>query len=404
MANIFHFLKSISNELLIIFLLVFVINNYLGNMDETIKADGTGYYDYLPSVFIHHDIIRYNDDQNISHNKYERINSLDVYVNYKNSKVNKYPCGTAILESPFFLITYFSQPKSVSINNGYQVPYQHAVFYAAVFYLFLTLVFLKKILWLYKCSNTTIVFSQLLLVFATSVTNYVNFDASYSHIYSLFAITAFFYFVKLYFESKKFSAFYLACGFLGLIIILRPVNGMIVFFIPFLAGSYVRFKDGIILLLHNLQKTIVGIIIVLAIVFIQCLFWYLQTGSFIIYSYGNESFNFLKPEVFNVLFSYRKGLFIYTPVLLLMMSALIWFGIKQRFYELFTWLVFFILITYVISSWWCWFYGGSYGLRAYVDFFSMFFILFAIMFDKLSAWLKISFFIPATLLVYVNMV
>jgi len=29
---------------------LFIINNYIGNADKTINADGIGYYDYLPSI------------------------------------------------------------------------------------------------------------------------------------------------------------------------------------------------------------------------------------------------------------------------------------------------------------------------------------------------------------------
>lgn len=404
MVQVFHFIKSFFAELFIIFLLILCINNYIGNVDQTIKADGIGYYDYLPSVFIHHDLDRRSFDQKLSPEEFERIKSLGVYVNYKGSMVNKYTCGTALLDSPFFLATYFFQNKSESPNNGYQASYQHAILYAALFYLFLALFFFKKILQLYKCSYSTILLSQLLIVFATSVTNYANFDASYSHINSLFAISAFIYFTKLYFENRKFSTYYLACAMLGLIIILRPVNGMIIFFIPFLAGSFRKLKEEFIFLLSHFLKTFAGILLIAVILSIQCLLWYFQTGSMLIYTYGNEGFNFLNPEVSNVLFSYRKGLFVYTPVLLLTMAALIWLGIKRKFYELFTWLGFFVLITYVISSWWCWFYGGSYGLRAYVDFYTIFFILFALMFDKLAAWLKILFIIPAIIFAYINVI
>jgi len=50
MKTISLILGSIINELLVIFLFIFLINNYLGNTDETIKADAAGYYDYLPSL------------------------------------------------------------------------------------------------------------------------------------------------------------------------------------------------------------------------------------------------------------------------------------------------------------------------------------------------------------------
>ena len=37
-----------------------------------------------------------------------------------------------------------------------------------------------------------------------------------------------------------------------------------------------------------------------------------------------------------------------------------------------SWLVFFLLLTYVLSSWWNWWYGGSFGARVYVEYLALF--------------------------------
>jgi hypothetical protein len=404
MPILFNFIKSILVEVLITLLLIFIINNYIGNVDRTINADGVGYYDYLPSVFIHHDLVRYNTDQLQSPEKFKRINSLNTYLDYKNSKINRYLSGTAILQSPFFIITLLKQGKSLDITAGYEAPYQRAIFYAAVFYLFLTIVFLKKILLLYDCSALTIIIIQLLLVLGTSVTDYVNFDASYSHIYSLFVITVFIFLVKRYFKKRSYQFFLLICVSLGLILLIRPVNGIVIFFIPFLAGSFQKLKEEFLFLFKNPLRLATGIILTGSILSIQFLLWYLQTGNWVVNTYGDVGFDFFKPEWVNVLFSYRKGLFVYTPILIFSFISLVWFAIKGRYYELVSWLIFFILATYMISSWKCWFYGGSFGQRVYIDFYSMFFIVFALMFDKIAGYLKIAIIIPAAFFVYLNIV
>ena len=114
--------------------------------------------------------------------------------------------------------------------------------------------------------------------------------------------------------------------------------------------------------------------------------------------------NFLKPEIYKVLFSYRKGLFVYTPILLLSLTSLFWLLFKRKYYELITSALFLVIITYVISSWSTWDYGGCFGLRAFVDYYSFYFILFAIMFDKMVLWAKSLFLVPAIFLVYLNLV
>ena len=384
MKTLKYILKYFIAEVLIIFIFLFLINNYIGNVDKTINADGIGYYDYLPSIFIHHDILRKDNSTKENSLLYNRINTTGVYVDYNNFKVNKYPCGTALLQLPFFAYTYFTSNLSGDNNDGYQRPFQKNIFYAAIFYLFLSILFLKKILTLYNIKKHIIIFCQLTLVLATSVTHYSNYDAGFSHIYSLFAITAFIYFIKSYLHQKKIIHFFLACLFLGLIFILRQPNILIILFIPFLAGSIKELKLGFTTLFTNKKNLVIGILLFFVISSIQSILWYIQTGNFFVYSYQGESFNFLDPHFYSILFSYKKGLFIYTPILLFTILSIIWFAYKKYFYLLFTWVSFFLTVTYVLSSWWSWFYGCSYGLRAYIDYYTVFFIPFAFVLNSIN--------------------
>lgn len=41
-------------------------------------------------------------------------------------------------------------------------------------------------------------------------------------------------------------------------------------------------------------------------------------------------------------------------------------------------------LTYILSSWWSWFYGCGFGLRAYIEYFPIFFIPFALMLNGLK--------------------
>lgn len=47
--------KYLLIEIVIIFSFILPINNYLGNVDKSINSNGVGYFDYLPSIFIHND-------------------------------------------------------------------------------------------------------------------------------------------------------------------------------------------------------------------------------------------------------------------------------------------------------------------------------------------------------------
>jgi hypothetical protein len=74
----------------------------------------------------------------------------------------------------------------------------------------------------------------------------------------------------------------------------------------------------------------------------------------------------LNPHIINGLIGFRKGWLVYTPVMLLSLTGLIVLkryvaGIRLAI------LIFLPLFIYVIFSWWCWWYGGSFGSRPMID-------------------------------------
>ena len=372
---------TIIPEFFVVLILFLTVNFYLNPLDTTIKGDGQGYYDYLPSIFIYNDFPSkgINDSIDIS----MRINNLPMYIDYESYKINKYPCGTALLVSPFFIGAHVMAPKLDMPQDGYSSPYQKAIYYAALFYLMLGLYFLKKLLKHYKIDDWIILFVQFLAVFATALTHYTYCDSSYSHVYSFFAITAFLYFSKNYFVTKSNKSFLLAAFTLGLIIILRQMNGIIIFFLPFLSGSVLTLKETIIQTVRKGWLLALGLMIFFGLFSIQSVLWYIETKQFFIYSYQGEGFNFLKPVFQKVLFSYRKGLFVYTPLLIISFTGIYAFIINKKYFMLISWSLFFILVSYIISSWECWYYGASFGHRAFVDYYTIFFIILAISLNEL---------------------
>jgi hypothetical protein len=403
MKIIIRVLKPIINELFIIFLFILLINILFRNGENIIKSDGIGYYDYLPSLFIHHDLVRKDIPVSKDSVLYSRISSLR-YKAYGEYKIDKYACGTAVLQLPFFIFPFLTTDLEGNNNDGYQPPFQKAVLYSAIFYLFLGIFFLKKLLELYNIKKSVTIFSQVLLVFATAVANYANFDAGFSHVYSLFAITAFLYFVKSFFRDRNLNHFIFACLFFGLIIILRQINILIILFIPFISGSLTSLKKGVTHLLQNPGILLGGIILISAVFFIQSLAWYLQVGKFFVYSYQGEGFDFLHPHFIDILFSYTKGLFIYTPILFITLSGLIWFVFKRQYFLVLTWLSFFIVLTYVLSSWNPWDYAASYGSRPYIDYYTVFFIPFAVMLDEIPKRMKTAIIFISVLTIPVNII
>jgi hypothetical protein len=404
MKEIQRILGNIFYETLIVFLYVVLVISYIGNVNEKFIGDGKGYYDYLPSIFIHHDLVR--KDLPLSENPdfYHRIGKTGMYVPIDDHLVDMYACGTAVMELPFFLVTYQISELKGEDADGYGLPFQRTIFYAALFYLLLSLIFLKKVLKTYQVRPRIIIGCQLLMVLATPVTIYANKEAGFSHVYSMFAVTAFIYYIRSFFIFEKGRDFLLAALLLGLVFILRQVNLMIILFVPFLAGSYGNLVKGIRHLIRSYRILMMAVLVFLAVFSIQASMWYLQTGDFLLYSYQGYGFNFLDPQFFKILFGYRKGLFVYTPVLFIAFLSVAWLGFKKRYFLLFTWIGFFVFMTYILSSWFSWYYGASYGLRAYIDYFTVFFIPLAVLLNESNPLLRRSVMVLTLLTIPLNII
>ena len=97
----------------------------------------------------------------------------------------------------------------------------------------------------------------------------------------------------------------------------------------------------------------------------QLFYWKAAVGSYFVDAYFNpgEGFDWSAPHTLQVLFSFRKGWFIYTPLMLIATIAILL--LRKRWPEAFpAVLVFFLVNLYVVSSWSCWWYADSFSSRA----------------------------------------
>jgi ABC-type branched-subunit amino acid transport system permease subunit len=153
--------------------------------------------------------------------------------------------------------------------------------------------------------------------------------------------------------------------------LVRPVNGIALLALPFLADTWPRFRVAMI---HSLEHPLAlgsGAVACALIVGSQLLLYHQGTGHWWIDSYAGEGFNWGEPHILDILFSYRKGLFLYTPMFLLALAGLYAMH-RQHSFSAWAWLGFFGVLTYVLSSWWSWWYGGSFSSRPYVEYLPLF--------------------------------
>ncbi|MGB8359384.1 MAG: hypothetical protein WCD55_12295, partial [Bacteroidales bacterium] len=155
---------------------------------------------------------------------------------------------------------------------------------------------------------------------------------------------------------------------LGLISLIRPTNTIIIiFFLFYGVMSEKGLKNRIKELAADYRFILLMMLMAVLVWVPQLIYWKVVTGHWLYYSYGSgERFFFGDPAIIKGLFSWRKGLFIYTPLLFFSLTGLIilW---KKRSPSALPITLFIPLNIYIIFSWWCWWYGGGFGQRAFID-------------------------------------
>lgn len=360
---------------------------------RVINGDGKGYYAYLPAIFIYHDLTFSFFDKDPEKFGYQYSNTFLLNHNEKN--LNKYTCGEAILLVPFFLMAMLYSWLAGMPVDGYNNAFHIFCALGNLFYFVAGLFVTKKVLRRYELSNLSIALSLLAITLGTNMLNYVVFESSMSHVFSFFTIALHIYTAIRYFESPSFKVLLLGGITLGLIILIRPINGMIVFAYPFLAGD----RNFFLIVKQHFSHFLVAGIAACAVVGVQLALWKLGIGDFLVYGYKNEGFYFRQPPpLFDYLFSFKRGAFIYSPVLLLSLAGL--WKMRRRPAEM-LWLIFFLLlVVFVHASWWSWYYGDGLGERPLIDFYVFFALLLAFAFEDISqTFMKWALAISLTLLI-----
>lgn len=386
------------SDLLLIFLtgiiLLWVNLNINGKKDYSkglIESDARGYYAYLPATFIYYDLnLGFFDT--IEKSTYYNPNLYYEFRAIHNGKtINKYYVGTAVCMSPFFIAGHLITKMTDLPQDGYSMYYVKSVSIAAIFYLIFSLLLLNKMLKRLNISLLNRNLAFMAIVFGTNLFYYSIVETCLSHVYSFAFISLFCFATHRFFHHPNRRDLLLIGAALGLIVLIRPVNILVLLAIPFLAGRMKTFKQGFHWLGKNITPLILSVLIFSSIVFIQLIIYKLQTGNWIVYSYKGEGFDFSHPQIIPILFSYRKGLFLYTPVYLLCLSGLYFLYRINRF-RFWSWIFFFAIILFVISSWHNWYYGGSFSGRVFIEFLPFFVILLAISLDQMQLpWLRKGF-------------
>jgi hypothetical protein len=382
---------------------VIIVQRIIMPFANSLSWDVFGYYLYLPATFIHHDpglTDRSWIDAIIQ--KYQNTDFFyQAYPGIKHYWVIKYPLGLSLFYAPFFFLAHLLSGVLGYARDGFSIPYQFSLSFGMLFYTVAGLNFFKKILLKFFNGYYTALI-MILIVFGTNFFHLTADSGLMPHNILFMLVAMFVWFTLKWTEEPKIKyAVYLGL-ISGLIIITRPNEILcLLFLLVWIALSFRSVKNK---LYHVLYAVPAFLLCVLP----QMIYWKITSGDFIFYSYQDpcQGFDFNEPYTLDFLFSFRKGWFVYTPLVMIMFSGMIFLFKKHKplFYSV---MAYFVISVYVASSWSCWWYAGCcYSQRAVMSLY----VVLALPLGFLLEWMfrqrwfiKIPFIIILVLMVTLNL-
>jgi hypothetical protein len=333
--------------------------------DDVIKWDVIGYYSYLPATFIDKDLsLSFITPEN----KIQYNGIKYAYVDDKNGNhVFKYSMGMSVLYAPFFFVAHLLAQSLGYPQDGFSVIYELFIEFSGLFYILFGLWYLRKLL-LQFYSEKIVAFTLLFVFFGTNLLCYSTVEPAMSHAYTFSLFSIFLYYSVEFYKKITLKNTIILAICIGMIVLVRPLN--VFFLLPLLLFNCYNFNDlktRFSFFVHHYKYVFIFLVIVSLIILPQFLYYKYVTGNYFVFSYGKERFYFDHPHLFDVLLSFRKGWLIYTPIMAFALYG-IWIMRKQPIngFKL-SILLLLPLYLYLISSWWCWWYGGSFGQRSLID-------------------------------------
>lgn len=372
--------------------------------EATLSWDVSGYYMYLPAIFIYKDIKKCEFRDKIIQNYTPSYQFDQAFLHAKSQNyVMKYSIGQSIMMSPYFFIAHFWASKSAHYApDGFSFPYQVCLGIGMFLYALIGLYYLRKVLKIYF-TDSTVAILLFAFVFGTNYLNYSSVEQCMTH-NTLFTIYVLIIYntIRFYKNFNNKNAIWI--GFLtGLATLIRPTE-IISIIIP-LAWNIQSYRDigeRIKLIFEKFKYYFVAAIVLSLIVFIQLFYWKYVSGEWIVYSYQDQGFDWKSPHIWDYMFSYKCGWLIYTPMMILAILSLFWYP-KTDKYQLGI-LIFIVLNIYIVTAWSIWDYGGTAG-RAMIQCYPIIAFPFAAIIEKVNKtkWIKYIFYFFFALFVYVNL-
>ena len=369
----------------IITLAIFLLNFALVGFG--VYGDGIGYYTPLRSLIFDGDLQIYDEYEYLSHSASNFGGG--VRVDKAIPQYSKYTLGLGLVLSPFFVLGHFA---TLVVNAlGIKVDPNGLTWSYELFYCLGSIILgIVGLIVCYKAARLFFSQSASILAiagiwFASPLSFYLTLETSMSHAVSQFLISIFLYICVATVWVKQRRQQILLGLFLGLGTLVRPQN--ILFAIVPINMIVWKIIDRVIksnkIGKDNPWKGIkypdIASLVVIGLVAClmqlpQILIYQWQYSSFSRIPYLEEggaggygsSFNWIQPQISNVLFSGHRGLFFWHPILFLGIIGLI-LVYKKLPILVTSFFLAFGLQVYLVASWWCWWQGSSFGGRMFTN-------------------------------------
>ncbi|UOG73835.1 hypothetical protein MTX78_17135 [Hymenobacter tibetensis] len=340
----------------------------VGRTSPVLNWDASGYYLYLPSIFVHHDLRELNfRDQLLK----DYAPTPDFYQAFRHpgsgNFVMKYPAGLAVQELPFFLAAHTLAKPLGYPADGFSQPYQVAIKLGSLLVSVLGLWLVRRAL-LPRFGEWPTALTLLFIVLGTNYTVYSGAGhGGMTHCW-LFTWYAGVLLLTPAFYTRPTVARAVSIGaIIGLMTLTRPTE-ILALLIPLLWGLTNRaaVRERLVFWKAHSRLLLLAALVGAAVLSIQPLYWHYVSGDWVVYSYQEQGFSWFKPHLWDGIFSFRSGWLMYSPLLL---TALVGFRPLRRQQPEAFWamLVFTVLFTYVTFAWDEWTYGGGLGIRAMIE-------------------------------------